>query len=114
MERKSREKRKLSVRKKVVGTKTQPRLNVFRSNKHIYTALVSDGDGETLVSASEKDLKKVASIPKIERAFLVGKLIGERALKKGFKKVVFDRAGYLYHGRIKKLAEGAREAGLEF
>ncbi|OGY25997.1 MAG: 50S ribosomal protein L18 [Candidatus Woykebacteria bacterium RBG_16_44_10] len=114
MERQAREKRKLSVRKKVVGTKTQPRLNVFRSNKHIYAALVNDEAGEVLVSASEKDLKKTTKMAKIDKAFLVGRLIGEKATKKGFKKVVFDRAGYLYHGRIKKLADGARETGLEF
>ncbi|OGY21908.1 MAG: 50S ribosomal protein L18 [Candidatus Woykebacteria bacterium GWB1_45_5] len=113
MDIKARERRKLSIRKKAVGTKNRPRLNVFRSSKHIYAALVDDTAGRTIISVRETDLKKAAAT-KTDKAFLVGRLIGEKALKKGFKKVVFDRAGYLYHGRVKKLAEGAREAGLDF
>jgi large subunit ribosomal protein L18 len=70
--------------------------------------------GRTVISTSEKDIRQTSKLTKAERAFLVGKSLAERALKKGFKKVVFDRAGYLYHGRIRKLAEGAREGGLEF
>jgi len=114
MNREAREKRKHLVRKKLTGTKSRPRLNVFRSSKHIYAALVDDAEGKTLLAASEKDIKAAAKTTKTEKAFLLGRAIGERALKRGFKIIVFDRAGYLYHGRVRKLAEGAREAGLQF
>jgi large subunit ribosomal protein L18 len=110
----ARNQRKKPIRAKLKGTQKRPRLNVFRSNLHIYASLVDDHSGKILISTKEKDIKSSGKKPKKERAFLVGKTLGEKAIKKGFKEVVFDRAGYLYHGRIKKLAEGAREAGLKF
>lgn len=105
------------VRKKVFGTPERPRLNVFRSLKNIYAQIIDDTKGHTIVSASTIDpaLKgKVAYGGNKEAAKMVGKLVAERALEKGIKTVVFDRGGYLYHGRVKELAEAAREAGLEF
>lgn len=105
------------VRQKVYGTPERPRLNVFRSNNHIYAQIIDDTNGHTLISAStlDKELKeKLSSTQNKEAARLVGELVGKRALEKGIEQVVFDRAGYLYHGRIKELAEGAREAGLKF
>jgi len=114
MDRAARIRRKKIVRGKIAGVKSRPRLNVFRSSKHIYAALIDDSLGKTLFSASEKDLKQASKITKMEKAFSVGKAIAEKAGKKGLKKIVFDRAGYLYHGRVKRLAEGAREGGLEF
>ncbi len=114
MDRQAREYRKKSIRAKIVGSSKRPRLNVFRSSKHIYAAMIDDLAGKTLVSASEEDIKKDAKLTKQERAFLVGKDIAQKAKKKGFSKVVFDRSGYLYHGRVKQLAQGAREAGLKF
>jgi len=112
-----RQKRRLRVRKKAVGTPERPRLNVFRSLRHIYAQIVDDTRGETLVSAStlSPELRGgSAGKGNREAAAAVGKLIAEKALQKGIKKVVFDRAGYLYHGRVKTLAEAARENGLEF
>src|SRR3989344_5492667 len=114
MNRKARILRKKSIRVRVVGSKEIPRLNVFRSNVHIYAALIDDLDGKTLIMASDKNIKDGEKLTKSRRAYQVGKTIGQEAIKKGFKKVVFDRAGYLYHGRVKNLAEGAREAGLKF
>jgi len=105
------------VRKKVAGTPERPRLNVFRSLNHIYAQVIDDTAGNTLVSASTLDegLKgKVKSGGNKEAAKEVGRLIAEKALDKGIKQVVFDRGGYIYHGRIKELADAAREAGLEF
>lgn len=105
------------VRKKIEGTLEQPRLNVFRSLKHIYAQIIDDSAGITLVAASTLDeaLKgKVGSGGNKDAAREVGKLIAQKAADKGIKQVVFDRGGYLYHGRVKELAEGAREAGLEF
>ncbi len=105
------------VRKKITGTPERPRLNVYRSLKHIYAQIIDDTQGHTLVSASTLDPAfkgKVAYGGNKEAARLVGKLIAEKALEKGIKKVVFDRGGYIYHGRVKELAEAAREAGLEF
>ena len=105
------------VRKKITGTSERPRLNVFRSLKNIYVQIIDDSTGQTLVSASTLDeaLKgKLACGGNKSAAKEVGKLIGEKAVEKGIKLVVFDRGGYLYHGRVKELAEGAREAGLEF
>lgn len=104
--------RQYSVRKKVVGTKDCPRLAVFRSGKYIYAQVIDDGTGKTL--AFESDLKLKEKGTKIDRAFQVGKKIAEKALKTGIKKIVFDRGGFLYHGRVAKLAEGAREGGLNF
>lgn len=103
------------VRKKIHGTAERPRLNVYRSNKNIYAQIIDDDKGVTLVSANtlEKDLDLESTSNK-EAAAYIGKLVAERALEKGIKKVVFDRGGYIYHGRVKALAEAAREAGLEF
>lgn len=103
------------VRKKISGTESRPRLNVFRSNKNIYAQLIDDEKGVTLVSANtnEKDLN-LESTSNIAAAEQVGKMLAERAVEKGYKTVVFDRGGYIYHGRVKALADAAREAGLEF
>ena len=105
------------VRKKVNGTELRPRLCVYRSTNHIYAQLIDDVKGNTLCAAStlEKDVAaKVADLSKSEAAKVVGKAVAEKALKLGIKEVVFDRGGYLYTGRVQALAEGAREAGLEF
>ncbi|MBO4554823.1 MAG: 50S ribosomal protein L18 [Clostridia bacterium] len=105
------------VRKKVFGTEERPRLSVFRSENHIYAQIIDDVKGNTLCAAStvEKDVAaKVAKLSKSEAAKVVGKAVAEKALKLGIKAVVFDRGGYLYTGRVQALAEGAREAGLEF
>jgi large subunit ribosomal protein L18 len=105
------------VRKKISGTPEKPRLCVFRSAKHIYAQIIDDVNSTTLVAASSLDeaLKgKLNYTGNKEAAREVGKLIGTKALEKGIKQVVFDRGGYLYHGRIKELADGARESGLEF
>ncbi len=105
------------VRKKIKGTPERPRLNVFRSLNHIYAQIIDDTTGTTLVSASTIDtaLKgKVEFGGNKEAAKEVGKLIATKATEKGIKQVVFDRGGYIYHGRIKELADGAREAGLDF
>ena len=110
----ARVRRRKSVKAKIVGRRQKLRLNVFRSSKHIYAALIENSLGTTIVSASEKDIKDSKELPKTEKAFLVGMAVAKKALKKGLKKVVFDRASYLYHGRVKRLAEGAREGGLEF
>lgn len=113
----ARYRRRKRVRKKVEGTQAMPRLSVFRSNFHIYTQLIDDLTGGTLVSAStlDKEIKKVVTKPgSIPAAMEVGKLLAKRALDKKYKKIVFDRGGYLYHGRVKAVAEGAREGGLSF
>lgn len=110
---KLRKKRHNRVRNKISGTAECPRLNVFRSNTNIYAQVIDDVAGVTLVSASTQD-ESIANGSKTEQAHAVGKLVSERAQEKGIKEVVFDRGGYIYHGRIKALAEGAREAGLEF
>jgi large subunit ribosomal protein L18 len=106
---------KLKIRKRVKGSAESPRLTVFRSNSEIYAQLVDDKAGKTLmaVGSIEKSVKS-AKVPKIEKAKLVGKLIAEKAVASGITSVVFDRNGFLYHGRIKSLAEGAREGGLKF
>lgn len=99
------------------GTEERPRLNVFRSNSNIYAQVVDDTKGITLVCAStlEKDIKeKLSSTKNKEAAKAIGKLVGERAIAKGIETVVFDRSGYIYHGKVKELADGAREAGLKF
>lgn len=109
--------RKLRVRKKVRGTEERPRLNVYRSLKHMYAQIIVDTRGETLVSAStlSRELRgKLKSTGNVEAAKEVGRLIAKKALEKGIKKVVFDRNGFLYHGRVKAVAEGAREGGLKF
>jgi large subunit ribosomal protein L18 len=105
------------VRAKVFGTKEIPRLCVFRSHQHIYAQLIDDEKGNTIVEAQEKEIKKPDAgdrKAKTALAYAVGKLVAERALEKKIKKIVFDRGGYKYHGRVKALAEGAREAGLKF
>ena len=104
------------IRKKISGTEGRLRMSVYRSNKEIYVQLINDIEGKTLLSASsrEKEISEVKDINKIEQAKLVGKLIAQKALNNGIKEVVFDRGGYLYHGRVKNLAEAARENGLKF
>ena len=112
--RKNRHKR---MRFKINGTSERPRLNVYRSNSNIYAQIIDDSNGTTLVSAStlDKDLKeKLSSTRTKEAAKIVGKAIAQKAISKGIETVVFDRGGYIYHGRVKELAEGAREAGLKF
>lgn len=114
---KARLKRHLRVRKKINGTAARPRLSVFRSSKHMYAQLIDDVAGVTLVSASTQDKELVEAISNggnVEAATKVGELIAKRAQAKGLTQVVFDRGGYLYHGRIQALANAAREAGLEF
>lgn len=101
------------IRKIVSGTAAKPRLSVFRSNKEIYAQLIDDVNGVTLAAASSRE-KGVSKGTNVETAAVVGKLIAEKALKAGIETVTFDRGGYLYHGRIKSLAEGARAAGLKF
>ncbi|OUN00415.1 MAG: 50S ribosomal protein L18 [Paenibacillaceae bacterium ZCTH02-B3] len=113
----ARKRRHLRVRKKISGTPERPRLSVFRSLKHIYAQLIDDTRGVTLVSASTLDKELAGQIKNggnVEAARKVGELIAKRALEKGYAKVVFDRGGYLYHGRVRALADAAREAGLEF
>lgn len=112
---KIRKTRHLRVRKSVLGTEARPRLNVFRSARHIYAQIIDDTTGHTLVSAStlSPELKGV-SAGGVEAAKAVGKLVAEKALHKGLEKIVFDRGGYLYHGRVAALADAARAAGLEF
>ncbi len=104
------------IRKVVSGTETKPRLSVFRSNKEIYAQIVDDVTGKTISAASsrDKDISAAAKGNKSDTATLVGKSIAEKALKAGVETISFDRGGYLYHGRVKSLAEGAREAGLKF
>ena len=106
--------RHVRVRGKISGTPERPRLNVFRSTKHIYAQLIDDVNGVTLVSAStmEKDFTEYGGNK--EAARKVGQIVGARAMKKGIQEVVFDRGGFVYQGRIKELAEGARESGLKF
>ena len=110
-----RKKRHLRIRKTIVGTALRPRLSVFRSNKHIYAQLIDDVNGITLASASSTEGFCAADeAGNLKGATAVGKAIAERAVQKNIKNVVFDRGGYLYHGRVKALAESARAAGLEF
>ncbi|BDB54679.1 MAG: ribosomal protein [Bacteroidota bacterium] len=104
---------KFRIRKIVSGTAAKPRLSVFRSNKEIYAQLIDDVNGVTLLAASSRE-KEIGKGTNVEVAAAVGKLVGEKALKAGIDAVTFDRGGYLYHGRIKSLAEGARAAGLKF
>jgi large subunit ribosomal protein L18 len=113
---KSRLKRHLRVRKKINGTIERPRLSVFRSSKHIYAQLIDDVKGITLAAAStiDKELDGSGNGGNVESARKVGELIAKRAIEKGYESVVFDRGGYLYHGRIQALADAAREAGLQF
>ena len=106
---------KMGIRKRLSGSSERPRLSVYRSNKGIYAQIIDDVSGKTLVSASSlsKDFT-AADGPKIDQSVAVGKLVASKAIAAGIKDVVFDRNGYLYHGRVKSLAEGAREGGLNF
>ncbi|MBQ8823650.1 MAG: 50S ribosomal protein L18 [Ruminococcus sp.] len=111
---KARAKRHARVRAKISGTPECPRLNVYRSTKHIYAQLIDDVNGVTLASASSMDKEFDGVGGNVEGARKVGAMIAKRALEKDIRDVVFDRGGYLYHGRVKELAEGAREGGLNF
>lgn len=110
MNRDLRIKRHKVLRKKVVGTDSRPRLSVFRSSKHIYAQIIDDSQSKTIIATS--DIKETGT--KMEKAFKVGKKLAEKAIKKKLNNIVFDRGGFLYHGRVAKLAEGAREGGLKF
>lgn len=115
--RKARERRRRRVRMKISGTLERPRLSVFRSLEHIYAQVIDDVNGRTLASASslDKELRsEMSGKTKKEQAELVGKAVAERAKAVGVETIVFDRGGFLYHGRVKALADGAREGGLEF
>jgi large subunit ribosomal protein L18 len=117
LRKKARIKRKRRIRKKLFGTQQRPRLSVFRSSKHIYAQVIDDTVGHTLTTASslEKAVKEQPKFDnKIAMANFVGKLLGERTIEKGINQVVFDRNGFLYHGRVKAVSDGAREAGLKF
>ncbi len=110
-------KRKKRIRKKVTGTEDRPRLTVFRSNKHIYAQVIDDAAGATLAAASsvEKDVRTLSDFEnKTDLSAFIGKLIARRAMEKGVKKVVFDRNGFMFHGRVKAVSSAAKEAGLEF
>ncbi|QAT62657.1 50S ribosomal protein L18 [Acidilutibacter cellobiosedens] len=112
-----RQKRHMRIRQKVDGTPEKPRLNIYRSLNNIYAQIIDDTKGITIVSAStlDKEVKdKLNSTGNKEAAKFVGKLIGKKAVEKGIDQVVFDRGGYVYHGRVKELADGARESGLKF
>ena len=102
---------KYRIRKKVFGTDERPRLSVFRSNKQIYAQVINDNEGKTIVAASSLGLE---AMPKIQQAEKVGELIAKKAIEAGVTAVVFDRNGYLYHGRVKQLADAARKGGLNF
>ena len=112
-----RARRKKSIRKRITGTSGRPRLSVFRSLRHIYAQVIDDEQGTTLATASSREetvAAQVAELNKTDAAKVVGKLVGERCLANKVEKVVFDRNGYIYHGRVRSLADGAREAGLDF
>ena len=112
-----RAKKHMKIRKRFSGTAERPRLAVFRSNNHVYAQVIDDVAGKTLVSAStlEKDIKaELKNTDDIEAATKIGDVVAKRALEKGIKAVVFDRGGYIYHGKVEALAEAARKAGLEF
>ena len=117
LKKQARLKRKKRIRKNLIGTQQRPRLCVFRSAGHIYVQLIDDTLGRTLAAASSIE-KRVKEHPpfdsKVSMANFVGKLVAQQAVEKGIKKIVFDRNGFLYHGRVKALADGAREAGLDF
>ena len=111
----ARQKIKYRIRKKIAGTSSKPRLSVFRSNTDIYAQLIDDNSGVTIAAASSKQKDITAQkAPKIDKSKMVGEAIAKKATELGIKQVVFDRSGYIYHGRVKAVAEGAREGGLEF
>lgn len=120
LKQKIRTRRHKRVRAKVSGTINKPRLCVFRSNKHVYASLIDDEKGITLLTANDKEIKKTKAEKeekisgKVAISFKVGELIAQKALKNKIEKVVFDRGGYKYHGRVKALADGARKGGLKF
>jgi len=114
MKLKRRTRRKMGLRKRIIGTTERPRMSVFRSLKHIYVQVIDDSTGRTLVAASDREKSPTATKGKVTSAKNIGKTLAERAAKAGVTKVVFDRNGYLFHGRVKALAEGAREGGLQF
>jgi len=114
IKRAKRETRRKRVRAKIIGTAKKPRLSIFRSLTHTYAQVINDLSGKTLLSASDLELKEKKKATKVAKAKEVGKLIAAKALAAGIKKVIFDRAGYKYHGRVKAVADGAREEGLEF
>jgi large subunit ribosomal protein L18 len=117
LKKEARLKRKKRIRKKILGTPDRPRLTVFRSARHIYAQVVDDTSGRTLAAAcslEKAEKERSDSGKKSEIANRIGKLVAERAIAKGVKRVVFDRNGFLYHGRVKAVSEGAREGGLEF
>ncbi len=106
---------RMRIRKTVEGTESRPRLAVFRSNKEIYAQIIDDVSGKTITAASSRDKDiETSGLNKAEAAKIVGKAIAEKAVKAGVETISFDRGGYLYHGRVKSLAEGAREGGLKF
>jgi large subunit ribosomal protein L18 len=105
---------KRRIRKRLTGTSAIPRLSVYRSNKQIYAQIIDDSTGKTLASASSYNNKEAQKGNKVDQAAIVGKEIAEKAIKAGIESVVFDRNGYLYHGRVKSLADSAREGGLKF
>ncbi|MDY6823571.1 MAG: 50S ribosomal protein L18 [Thermodesulfobacteriota bacterium] len=114
-----RQKRRTRIRKKIHGTSDCPRLSIFKSSKHIYAQIIDDSQGVTFATASTteksvRDDESLAGKKKAELAAEVGALVGNRAIEKGIKQVVFDRGGFLYHGRVKAVSEGARKAGLKF
>lgn len=110
-----RQKIRYRIRKKVAGTPARPRLSVFRSNTDMYVQLIDDENGKTLVSASTKDKDiQAQKVTKSEKAKLAGAAVGRKAVELGVTAVIFDRSGYLYHGRVKAVADGAREGGLQF
>ena len=102
---------KYRIRKKVFGTAERPRMSVFRSNKQIYVQIINDNEGKTLASASSLGME---AMPKVQQAEKVGELVAKKAIEAGISSVVFDRHGYLYHGRVKQLADAARKGGLNF
>ena len=111
----ARQKIRYRIRKKISGTTSKPRLSVFRSNSDIYAQLIDDSTGTTIVAASSKQKDISAQkAPKTEKSKMVGEAIAKKATELGIKDVVFDRSGYIYHGRVKAVAEGAREGGLKF
>lgn len=111
---KRRQRIRYRIRRNIGGTASRPRLSIFRSNKEIYAQLIDDNAGQTLASASSRESGCDSSLNKVDQAKSVGKMIAERASAAGVEKIVFDRSGYLYHGRVKALADGAREGGLQF
>lgn len=114
---KNRQKRHMRMRNKIQGTPERPRLNIFRSSNNIYAQVIDDSQGFTITSASSKDkeiTEKINGLNKTEAAKIVGQEVAKKAMEKGVETVIFDRGGYLYHGRVKSLADGARESGLKF